>query len=308
MDRLLLAVLIAVVPSRIAAAPVCRPAVLLVGDPVVTATISAALEGHGIVAPSEGCPFSRAEVVQRGDGLVLAIVDYEGRRSQRRVGDATVAVSVIESFAMTSGNATWTTTAPPPIARDAEEPSALTLRAEPTQARGAIGAALESSASTDGSIWFGARARGCVQLGRTCIGGELRIAHDAELRGAGAQTLSTRTAADLLVVLEVPLPLHRMVLAPGIGVGVGWMRVRSDADAAAFPMGGESLDVDAGGVRANVHVGLSVPLRSGIAVTLGASLDVAPFAHTARYVMDGGELAGEPRGYARLALGVEMVR
>ncbi len=304
----MLAVLIAMAPSRVAAAPACQPAVVLVGDPAATAAISAALATHGVAPPLEGCPYARAEVAQVDDALVLAIVDYVGRRSERRVGDAVVAASVIESFAMTSGELTWTTPSLPAISRDSEQPMVLTRRTEPAAARGAIGVALESSAATDGSVWFGARARGCVRIGRTCVGGELRIARDAELRGAGAQTLSTRTAADLLVLLDVPLALHRISVTPGIGLGVGWMRVRSDSDAAAFPMSGESLDVDAGGIRANVHLGLAVPLRRGLAVTLGASVDVAPFAHAARYVMDGGELAGEPRGYARLGLGVEMVR
>ena len=304
----MLAVMVAVVPAWAAAAPACPPAVLLVGEHEITATISAALETHGIAAPLEGCPFARAEVERVDDSLVLAIIDYDGRQSQRRVGDAAIAASVIESFAMTSGEATWTIMPVAPTVRDAEQPNVLTLRHEPTPARGAIQAGPEFSAATDGSVWFGAHARGCVQLGRACVGGELRIARDAELRGAGAQTLSTRTAADLLVVLDVPFARRRFALTPGIGLGVGWMRVRSDSDASAFPAGGETLDVDAGGVRANVHLGLAIPLRAGIAVTLGASLDVAPFAHTARYMMDGGELAGEPRGFARFGLGVEMAR
>ena len=295
------AVVAALVPGSLEAAPECRPAVIIAGDASTAAQIAEALHARGIDEPRAGCPAERARI-DRVDGAIrLSITDSDGRRIERQVSDPDTAAAVIESFtALDLG---------PPIqvaSADVEQPVLIgeTIAAATSATpRGSFGAAFESALATDRSLWLGVRARGCVQLGQLCVGGAARFARDSGISGDAKRTASTRTTADMLVVLDVPLALGRFAITPGAGLGVGWLRGRANVSS-----GGEMLDVDAGGLRANAHVGVALPVGRGVSLTLGASVEVSPFAHTAPYGQDGHEIAGEPRGFVRLDLGLELVR
>ncbi len=298
-------------PASVDAAPECRPAVILVGDAITIQEIAAVLRVPVVDAPRENCPTERADVERvdvagRPSALRISITDADGRRTERQVSDVATAATVIESFAIVEGTAP-AIHAVSRTTRDPEQPPiAITRNIAIAQARGAIGVALESAVATDRSIWFGIAASGCVQLGPTCVGGQARVARDAAIAGDAKQTSSSRTSADLLFTVDVPLNLAVLTITPGAGLGVGWMRGRAGDTQSTGSA--EMFDVDAGGLHANLHVGVGVPVRRGISLTLGASFDLAPFAHTAPYMQEGQGLAGEPRAFARLELGLQVVR
>ena len=298
---------VALVGSRVEANPTCGPAVQLFGDPAAITEIARSLEARGISGPQPGCPSGHVGLRIEDGVVVVAIVDRDNRRTEHHVTTLAIAATWIESFVLEVDAGLPISIPPMPSTRasDPEQPTIVVNEVhQPT--RGTLGVTAETSFGSDGSFWYGLHARGCVALGPACVGAEVRVANDSELSGETTQTLSSRSAADVLLMVEARRVLHGVVVTPGVGLGVGMIRTRSDLDSMTIPAPSNAADV--GGLRANLHLAVVVPLRPDVMMTLGATLDVSPFAHTDPFKFTSGQLAGEPRGYGRIELGLALVR
>jgi hypothetical protein len=266
------------------------------GDPLLVDPIKEALARRGLAVHDRACGIEHVLVAAEGEAISVTIVDTDGRRSHRVIADTATAADVIESFAAMELLAPTDTAAVAAPARDAEQPDELVAATAHTSARGSIGAALETSIGSDSSRWVGAYGGGCVQLGALCVGGELRFAHNA-------QTVVSRSATDLLFSATVPVVRGPWTIGPGVGLGVGWMHASMAPDS-----GEDMIDVDTGGLRADVHVAASLRVTRSVLLTLGASLGLAPGAHVDPFTGDRAPVPGEPRMFGRVHFGVGLAR
>ena len=154
---------------------------------------------------------------------------------------------------------------------------------------------------------------------------------------------TNRMGVDLLVTVDVPLKWGKVALIPGIGIGAGWMRVSRELyvpyDSAEEEEGdgdeddeeeeeeeqdgeneGENHDdddddsnyylkniyIDNFGMRLNAHLLMGIDMKWGMILVFGISLDVLLLAHTDRFIEQGGEIAGEPRGFVRGVVGLRF--
>ncbi len=282
----------------------CTPTALLQGSDEVVASITPMLSARGIATEvTDGCPYVRATITSRGSAFSVTIEDPYGRSHDHLVGDADIAATVIESWVDPFQEAPllaargWSRPRPTQAAIvDADIPRVLVRYSDPVRTLGGS-VALETSLGSDGSTWWGAAAATCVRLGRTCMGANVRLASDARLSGSSEKLETGRTALDLLLVADLPIRWGDLAVTFGGGGGVGWIR-----SSVVGP--GGAVDIDTGGLRADAHVLLEIPISGALAVELRASATVSPLAHVSRYLEDGSMLAGEPRGFARVSLGL----
>lgn len=304
----LLVVAAAVGPA--AATPPCPAAVIVAGDPATAAAVTRLLGERGLLGPTEGCPAERASVDSFDGEIVVSIVDIDGRRTQRQVADLATAATLIETFAATAALPSISSrpvVQTPPDVHDVEDQPRVfvALPRAPSTVLGAVGASIGSSFASDGSVWFSGSGFACVDLGRMCVGGAARYSRDAGLTGSAENTETMRSETDVLLTLDIPLRRGRWSLAPGVGLGVGWLRLRRDAVTSDGP---QQLELDTGGLRAELRATASAPLRRGVSLTLGVALGFAPGAHTQSFREEGIEIAGEPRTVGRIELGLELGR
>ena len=300
--RSLLIGLTMLVELRSQARASCRPTALVRGPAALVAAINRTLAARGVASEiADGCPFVRADVWPAASGLAVTIEDAYGRVHDHTVGDAEVAATLIESWIDLHQEAPLLAArgAPPPAPvamRDDELPAVVHARPELEPAL-ALSASFETALASDGSSWWGAGAGACVRFGLICAGARTRLTSDARWSGTSEQLESGRTALDLMLAIEVPSRRRGASVSWGAGLGLGWLRTSASGPAGA-------IDIDGGGLRADLHLATEVPITRTIAVELGGGLAWSPLAHVARYSEDGITLAGEPRGFARVSLGV----
>jgi hypothetical protein len=285
----------------------CVPTVLLEGDTALVPAVADALAREGIAGiPAPGCPVVRVAVRDAGDGFLVSIVDVHGRLSERTVFDVAGAAAVVASWVR--GDLVAPLLADRPGAGTAAPPDdAATIidRTDPVPPDGeailGVDVGAETSVALDTSVWFGARLAGCVRLGPTCLGALARFAADPGLAGDSAELDTTRMGLDVLLVVDFPFDLGPVFLTPGAGFGAGWMRSRGKGAGRGTE---DDVYVDAGGMRADAHVMLTIPVGAGLSLDFGLGLDVWFLTHTAPFDVDGRSLAGEPRGRLRAGLGL----
>lgn len=270
------------------------------------APIAAALAREGInVDATEGCPAGRATVERRDGELLVTITDTAGRTSERSVSSVESVAALVASW--TRGDLIEPLLAGPMVEPEAapavaaESPPAVALAAPAEAPLVGLDVAAETLVAFDASVWFGAHLAGCVRLGPTCLGAMARFAADAELSGDAESVGSSRLGLDVLLVVDFPVDLGPLSLVPGIGFGAGWMRAASEASRSE---GDDNIDVDGGGMRADAHLTLTVPLGADFAIDAGLGVDVWILAHTGTYLEEGVTLAGEPRGRVRASVGL----
>ena len=301
--------------TRAAAQRDCTRDVVVDGDADVAVAVREALARRSAASSSARCEPVRATVTRRGTQLAVRIVDGSGRSSERTVAELQTVADLIDTWANGDGAALseGSAPAPPPrpalgvtsgagvVAEDRQAPPAppRPAGAAVVNPRWSLGATAEATVATDRSLWFGVSLHGCVRFGPMCPGVLARVASDSRLGGQTAVTPSTRLVADLLVVLEYSLRLGRVALVPGFGVGFGWLHI-GQLQAA----GADEVDVDAGGLRVDAHVALSILLHPRLWLDVTLSLDASPLAHTAVFVQETGSVAGEPWGYLRGGFGL----
>ena len=81
---------------------VCRPAVVVQGEPKLTKNIKVLLKKRGIESTqTPDCPTILAKIERKDGKLVLWMQDSYGRTSERSISDAQAATTLLESWART---------------------------------------------------------------------------------------------------------------------------------------------------------------------------------------------------------------
>ena len=296
-------------PGRDAAAGApCTPVVRVTGEPALVGPVVGLLrERHLAVAGPSRCGTVAATLAaaDRGERVRVTITDPDGRTVERIADDPDGAATAIESWARRDVSdpllqARGVTPGPAPAA--AGGPAIEEEAAGPGNARRIEAAiAADGGVSSDGAVWAGVRARGCVQVGALCVGGLARYARDTEKRGDSDALDTARYGLDLLLTADLPLRYGRLSWSPGAGIGQTSVHARrttgmSDKeDTVAFRMRGHM----AGGLR----------VAGAWSLRLDVAAEYSPFANT----LLGDErddaagdrpLAGAPRFLGWLGLGI----
>lgn len=247
--------------------------VAITGDDDVVRAIEALLARRGIRLAEGECTGVRAHVERRADTFAISVdfVERDVARTssssaiERTVGELATAATVIESFTRDDARPLLPVRPRPQrvtieLAKPPQSPAAPATHARGIQ----VFAAAETSVGSDHTNWLGAHVGICITLGPICAAARLR--HAQVVAGEGMwRTEMERRSTELLLGLDVPFSLGRSTLSPGFAAGMGSMWTRSDDGTTA----GES-----GGLRADVHVTLSVPLSKRWALDLSTALDL----------------------------------
>jgi hypothetical protein len=290
------------------AQPRCRTAVAIVGPTDMVAALSQLLQRRGVQLALDshdppGCPTLRVVVSVDGTGLNIVLSQGVAASHDHHAANAEDAATQIESWIDLSAEAPLlvghTTVAVPAVATvvDHEKPPVIgsVTAASPPQV--SMVAAVTPSIAFDGSAWIGLVVGGCVMLGKSCVGATTRIATDTQQAGASERLETQRLAADLLLSFEIPVEVAGTPVVVGAGVGLGWLGSSAVAST-------DNPDQNSGGMRAELHAAAELPISSKISVELRASLGLSPFAHVNEFVDNGTSLAGEPRGFGGIAVGL----
>jgi hypothetical protein len=242
--------------------------VTISGDAEVVAAIEQLLRERGIAIADGECVIVRAHVERRGDAFAIGLDNHERVPIERSVGELATAATVIESFVRDDGSPLLPVRRAVPrvqIELAPTRPEPPRPPSGPLAMRGVqVFAAAETSLGSDHTNWLGAHVGVCIQLGPICAAARLRSA--AVVAGDGVwRSEMERRSTELLLGLDVPFALGRTTLAPGFAAGMGSMHTRSDDGTT----GGET-----GGLRADVHATLSVPVAKRWALDLSVALDL----------------------------------
>jgi hypothetical protein len=260
--------------AEVANAVPCPATAWIDGPPDVTREVSSALRSHGIAVGRPGsCAGQRAvkaKLTPEGSASAynLHIEDGFGRTSDRVVREPAIAVSLIESWAVDEDADLLTAAAPP-----ATVPAAVATIAVGTTAAVAppfhLWGSVESALSSDGALWAGGALSACGRLGPACVGGQLGVLRDTDMRGPTSDGGATRTASHLLVIAALPKTFGRLMLMPSLGAGVGWLRNNIPDEGEGGP-----VVVNTVGFRAQAALltGLALSRRVALALELGVTL------------------------------------
>jgi hypothetical protein len=309
-----------------ARAQACPPAARLSGEAKVVDALAGELDQRGIATHAADCPAIAVAVQRRGDSLVVSTAggghrdgnddgdgnadgDGNGDRArpvERVVTDVRTAATVIESWVRTDVEAPLlaarditlppaAAAAAPPRASMPPLPATLAATAPPSSARGvqlfAIG---ETSRAIDGTSWLGVQVGACVTLGRACAAARARFAGVAA-GPARWQAGLERHGVEVLLGADVPVHFGRATLSPGFAGGVGWTHTHLE---------GTPRDGETGGLRADFHVALSLPVHARVALELALSFEVTQATHVETSSAE--PLPDEPRLFGRLGVGVRF--
>ncbi|MCX5746214.1 MAG: hypothetical protein NT062_27370 [Proteobacteria bacterium] len=293
--------LMVVLASREAAAESCPLEVVLAGDRAATATIAELLRERGIAvvdAPSlAACPIVHARIEPLGESYLLAIDQHDGAPLERPA-DAATAATLLESYIRSDLEAPLLETRALPIDRTPTRRMHVELverAAPPPTSRGIqLFGAAETSYATDRTSWVGVQVGGCVSLGPVCAAARLRETVVASAPASWGTV--ERRNTELLLGLDIPLRflvLGGVTLTPGFAAGIGSMHTRIE---------GVRMGSETGGLRAEAHATLSIPLGRRLAfdVSLAGDLTQATRVETNTTMA----LPDEPRGLVRLGVGL----
>ncbi len=267
----------------------CPTVVQLEGEAALTAQITRRLIDRGLSSPLlPGCPVLRARLEQRGSLLAVTIIE-ELRRADRVVADLSTAATLIESWARSDISAPLLA-AELPLVPPVPEPEVVPRAPVPAPPRPrprlVVDLLAEATVDIDAQPWLGASLHACALLGPICLGSLLRFAADfPSARSDGL--LDQRLAADVLATAELPLHLGRFTIAPGLGLGVRWLRHEVHGRSGSPPPGmTTSPDNDAddyfdvasvseGGMSAELRFLSSLSLRRGLELAAAVSLGLS---------------------------------
>ncbi|CAN5712608.1 hypothetical protein BH11MYX3_BH11MYX3_45630 [soil metagenome] len=279
-------------------ADACAPTAVLSGDPDLVAAVSEILGGRGIALSPGDCPALRVQLVRRGEALVLELALDDAPPIQRVVAETSTAATVIESFTRADvGSPLLATHAIPSTTADAIRTSpAPVLGGSPSRpsARGVhVFGAFETSYASDRTSWVGAHVGACITLGPVCAAARIRIASVAAGPGVWENQIERRSI-EMLAGLDIPFALGRAMLSPGFAAGLGQMHTRGPT---------HEMRSETGGMRADVHLTLSIPISRHLAIDVFGAADLTQ----ETIVENGPEMAtlpAEPRLIMRLGLGI----
>lgn len=256
----------------------CPTAVQLEGAPDLTTALTPVLRSRGIVTqPPAGCPLSFIRITRSPAGLLVRI-HQELAETERMVSDPSVAATLIESWMRND------LTDPLLAAPDLLQPPAPPTPPPPppvprTGPRFTADLLFETGYDKDGAIWLGGSIQGCAPVGPLCLGAMVRAAAEVPASYVGTYR-DQRVALDVLVSVLWPLRRGRWIVAPGLGLGAGWLHHQVtpaaelaglEVEDASLPSSGTMASSD-GGIRAELRLLVMVRLRAGwsLAASLGA--------------------------------------
>lgn len=289
-----------------AAAPACPIAVQLEGEAALTTAIAQALRSHGIsTQPPAGCTQTYIRVARTPRGLVVSIRE-ELAETERVVSDPAVAAILIESWVRSD------LTDPLLLAPELLVPPAPPLPPTPglplrPGRRFTVSLLFEAGIDKDAASWLGGSFYGCAPVGPICLGAIVRGAANFPAAGVGAY-LDERLAVDVLASVSWPLRRGRWVVAPGLGLGAGWLRhharqaIETETEVEDTA---EAAVVDSqGGMRAELRLLVLLRLRAGWMLTGSVALDSAFFDGPTTQLPTGERLPVAPWAMLRGGLGL----
>ena len=265
---LLLAVAMVALP-RAARAEACPPSAALAGDPCLIAEVGDLLAARGISGQTGRCPAITAHLERRGSALAIEVVQLDGTTVERVVDETRTAATVIESFTRGDvGNPLLATRAlPSSEPRDDQLATEPTIVAQTTRAAGRgvhVFGAFETSLANDRTGWVGAHLGACIMLGPVCAAARARLANVVGGPGVWNGQVERRSV-ELLFGIDVPFAVGTWQLSPGFAAGLGQMHTLG----ATHEMRSET-----GGMRADVHATLSIPMTHHLALDVFAAADL----------------------------------
>lgn len=272
----------------LASAPaLAAPCAGIVGDAALVDEVGAQLAARGVA-----CGRVRATVER--DGTAIVVRDDQPVPTVRRVGDATTAATVIESWTGVEDDllASRPVVAPVAVERAEAAPVAPTLRGWQV-----FGAA-QTAVANDRTKWLGFEGGACVMVGPICAAARLRTA-TVEAGPEWVHTMSRRST-ELLIGGDVPFKVGSWMFAPGFGGGIGSMKTHVSGD--DTKVGGVT-----GGLRAEVHAALVVPIAAKLSVDLSAAVELTQATHEETWMPMGQApvvVPDEPEVLVRLAIGL----
>jgi hypothetical protein len=232
------------------------------GDPELGGTVAQLLARRGV--DPVRCSAVHARIERRGETIVVA---SEG--TERVVGDASTAATVVESWVRSD------LAAPLLAAHAAAIPDpmpSIDRGTAPLSSSHGIHAmaVVETSFSNDGAKWLGPQLGACIMMGPICAAARVRFAK--VVAGPGPWDRDDRTETELLIGGDIPLHVGRVAIVPGFGGGIGMTATHVDA----VQMKQYSRT---GGLRADAHVMISVPLWSRLALGFTAGVNIPEATH-----------------------------
>jgi hypothetical protein len=317
-----------------ARAETCAPAARLEGDAALVASIGRELAARGITIERQADPgdnaaaapaaaearacepvrvqIERVEVAADDDAiLIVTIAVGDGAAVERNVRGLRTAATVIESFARTDVGspllAVRTIDPPPPVEPAAKPaaPSSPVVQVvvhRPARASYHLFLGPEVTFASDDSRWLGAQLGACIVLGPVCVGARLRggvAVGTPEVWPEGTR----RHTNELLLGLDVPLHLGAVTVIPGFSAGFGGFNTKGPGTTDG-PAVMDEIEVETGGLRADAHVSVAIPLWGRLALDLSVAIDLAQQTEPFEGVDDLHQIPPEPLALARFGIGV----
>ncbi len=292
-----------------AGAAACPPAATVIGAARIVEPVRAILRAHDVSTGAGECKETPARVqawliAEPGaHDYVLRIEDPFGRKSERHVGDAETAASLIETWL-----APQEESAPAPSARTAaaraQAIDETETRAETSAAGGGwrITGALEIASNGEDSLWYGGSITACGSVGALCVGGRLRIARDDNFVDLDHDS-GSRSAVELLGLAALPLAAGGVTLTPMLGFGLGRLHAGDPAaaDGETDMPGGDDVGLR---IEAAASAGLALSRHLTFVGELGASHAWSIASRTSAAAMPGQRMTA-PANYLRAALALQ---
>ncbi|HLK91091.1 MAG TPA: hypothetical protein VKZ18_14430 [Polyangia bacterium] len=307
-------------PRAAAWARDCPLRVVVEGDEPARTKLADGLSKAGIgTSPDPGCTLETVQVRAAQGALELTITDPYGRLIHRRVADLDAAVAVVEA---TPGSDALLPLLPeaespdlpgeapleaktPPVLPPASRAATLVTATPPAESapeRGlSLSFATELATGSDGSSWAGVAISGCVVLGPTCVGTNIRFWNDLEPDEESGNAIHHRTTGEIAVAVDVPWTRRRLTLRPGVELGLGWVHM---GDFAVNPGSSDNTDFDQGQVVAGAHLAASYRIAGRWALEAGLGATSSIFAHHHPFVVEGTQLPGQPLAFGVVSLGL----
>jgi len=293
-----------------ASAAICPPSATVTGAPRIVEPVRAILRDHDLTTTASACTGAEKRVQAwliaepGGRGYVLRIEDPFGRRSERRIGDAETAASLIESWLAPETETVPALNTQPGVAHqqatDETETRAAPPAASPPGWR--VAGALELGTSGGDSLWYGSAVTACGTVGALCVGGRLRMARDDNFFDLDHDS-GSRSAVELLALAAWPLAGNGVTLTPLVGFGVG--RLHGDnpnlTDGEADMPGGDDIGLR---LEASASAGFSLSRRLTLVAELGAAHAWSLVTRTSPEALPGQRMTA-PSNYLRGALALQ---
>jgi hypothetical protein len=291
-----------------ASVPGCPATATVTGAARITEPVRAILRAHDVSTDAGECAVSAARVhatvvAEPGvRGYVLRIEDPFGRKSERHIGDAETAASLIESWLVPE---TEGVTAPPPATTRAQAVDETETRAAKDADAGGswrITGAAEIATNGGESLWYGGSVTACGTVGAWCLGGRLRFARDDSFFDVDHDS-GSRSAVEGLALAALPLAARGITLTPMLGFGVGRLHANNPiaTDGEVDMPGGDDVGLR---LEAAVSAGLSLNRHLTLVGELGGSHAWSIASHTNPGSIPGATMI-PPSNYVRAAVALQ---